>query len=70
MSFKKRQPARLLSAEQAMQKNSTVVRQLKKDVLTTTMKAGKQIGTITGLLERDENGVDALKKEKDTSMQW
>lgn len=50
-----------------MRKNSAVVEQLKKRVLSVTMKAGKQIGTLTASLEQVQKKDDALKKEKVTA---
>lgn len=42
--------------------NSAVGEQLKKDVLTVTMKAGELIDTRTTSLEQAQKEVDALKK--------
>lgn len=52
----------LLAAEKAKRENSAVVKELRKDVLTATMKAGEQIGAVAASLEQAEKLVGKLKK--------
>lgn len=61
--------ARLVTLEQGKRENSAVMEQLKKDVMTVTMKAGKQIGALTASLEQVLKKVDVLKMEKATLAQ-
>lgn len=56
---------RLLTAEQAKREISAVVEQHKKNVLSATIKAEEQIGTLTASLEQTQKEIGALKKEKD-----
>lgn len=46
-----------------------VVKQLKKDVLSLTMKMGEQIGTLMLLLEQAQTEVNAVKKQLDAVIQ-
>lgn len=43
--------ARLFAAKTAKRKNSVVLEQLKKNVLTVTMKVSEQIGTLVASLK-------------------
>lgn len=51
------------------EKKSAAVKQLRKDDLTVTVKAGEQIETLATSLEEAQKEFDALKKEKDVAMQ-
>lgn len=48
----KEEIARLLAMKKAKRKNSAAAELLQKDLLTLTMKAGKQIGALVALLEQ------------------
>lgn len=61
---KRKKIVRLLTAEKAKQKCSAVVQQIKKNILTVTMKAGKQTGTLEVTLEEAKKEVDEANKER------
>lgn len=65
MGKEKEENAQLWTAEQAKWENRAIAEEVKPDVVTVTMKAGEQIGTLTPSLEQSQKGVDALKKKSD-----
>lgn len=69
MVEKKEGTARLLTVEPIKRKNTDVLGQLKKDVLTVTMKAREQTGTLTASLKQSQREADALRKKEATVTQ-
>lgn len=55
--------ARSSDGEKARRESSAKVDQIRKDVLTVTMKVGQQIGTLTTSLEQVEKEVGEIKKK-------
>lgn len=59
---------RLFVAERAKRKNSSVRKQVKKNVSAVTMKAGEQSGGLAVSLEQTEMEVEGLRIEKEASI--
>lgn len=59
MWLSRRRRLRQRVAEQAKRENSAMVGQLKKNVLTVTMKTEEQTGTLTASLEQVQREIDA-----------
>lgn len=60
--------ARLMAADRSELDDSAVLEQLKKDVLTITMKGIEQIGTPSASLEQSKKEVGELKKIRDAPL--